>query len=196
MERDALRKLMRARRDALPLEYRATADREIREKLLGLPEYKRAAVIFCYVGVGSEVDTLPFIQRVLSDGKRVCAPALMSAGLMEAKEIFDAADLIPTRFGLLEPKASCPGVPADLIALVVAPCLCCDRKGNRLGYGGGYYDKYLPLSKADVVVVCREKNICENGEISPLPHDARADIVVTERGAFRRGARVLQPGGA
>jgi 5-formyltetrahydrofolate cyclo-ligase len=188
MEKDALRKLMRERRDALSLEYRAAADRAIRETLLGLPEYRRAAVIFCYVGVGSEVDTLPFIRRAFADGKRVCAPASARGGFMEAREITGAEDLTPANFGLLEPKASCPEVSADEIAFIVAPCLCCDRNGNRLGYGGGYYDRYLALSKADVAVVCREKNICESGEIAPFPHDARADVVVTERGAFRSGA--------
>jgi 5-formyltetrahydrofolate cyclo-ligase len=188
MEKNALRKLMRERRDALPEEYRAAADLAICEVLLGLPEYGRAAVIFCYVGVRNEVDTLPFIRRALADGKRVCAPASARGGLMEAKEITGAEDLAPAGFGLLEPKASCPKMPADRIAFIVAPCLCCDRNGNRLGYGGGYYDRYLALSKAAVAVVCREENICGDGEISPLPHDARADIVVTECGAFRHGA--------
>ncbi|MDR1574186.1 MAG: 5-formyltetrahydrofolate cyclo-ligase [Clostridiales Family XIII bacterium] len=190
MERDALRKLMRERRDALPLEYRAAADRAICETLLGLPEYRRAAIIFCYIGVGSEVDTLPFIRRAFADGKRVCVPALTRVGFMDAKEIGGAEDLIPASFDLLEPKASCPKIPADEISFVVAPCLCCDRNGNRLGYGGGYYDRYLALSKADVAVVCREESICADGGIAPLPHDARADIVVTERGAFRCGVGV------
>jgi 5-formyltetrahydrofolate cyclo-ligase len=186
MERNALRKLMRERRDALPLEYRAAADRAICETLLDLPEYKRATVVFCYIGVGSEVDTLPFIQRALADGKRVCAPARTRVGFMEAREIAGAEDLTPASLGLLEPKASCPRISPDRIAFIVAPCLCCDRNGNRIGYGGGYYDRYLPLSKADVAVVCREESLCEDGGIAPLPHDARANIVVTERGAFRR----------
>ncbi|MDR2354631.1 MAG: 5-formyltetrahydrofolate cyclo-ligase [Clostridiales Family XIII bacterium] len=188
MERNALRKLMRERRDALPAEYRAAADLAICETLLRLSEYDRADTIFCYIGVGSEVDTLPFIQKALTEGKRVCAPALLRGGLMEARRITGAADLTPARFGLLEPKPSCPKVPADEISLIVVPCLCCDRKGNRIGYGGGYYDKYLPLAKACVAVVCREASICEDGGISPLPHDARACVVVTERGAFRRDA--------
>ncbi|MDR2133009.1 MAG: 5-formyltetrahydrofolate cyclo-ligase [Clostridiales Family XIII bacterium] len=189
MERNALRKSMRERRDALPEEYRAAADRSICETLLDLPEYKRADTIFCYISVGSEVDTLPFIQRTLEGGKRVCAPALTHGGLMEAREIAGAEDLRPARFGLLEPKVSCPKLGADEIPFIVVPCICCDRKGNRIGYGGGYYDRYLAApAKADIVVVCREKNICEDGRISPLPHDARANIVVTERGAFRCGA--------
>jgi 5-formyltetrahydrofolate cyclo-ligase len=177
---------MRERRDALPAEYRAAADRAICEILLDLPEYKSADIIFCYIGVQSEIDTMPFIQKALADGKRVCAPALERGGLMKAKEITDAGDVAPTDFGLLEPAAGCPDVPAGEISLVVVPCLCCDRSGNRLGYGGGYYDRYLAVSEANIAVVCRERNICEDGGISPLPHDARADVVVTERGAFRR----------
>jgi 5-formyltetrahydrofolate cyclo-ligase len=176
---------MRARRDALPAEYRAAADRAIRERLLGLPEYRRADTVFCYIGVGSEVDTLPLIREALADGKRVCAPALLGDGRMEAREIAGAADLAPARFGLLEPKASCRRIRADEISLIVVPCLCCDRNGNRIGYGGGYYDRYLPLTKADIAVVCREESICADGGISPLPHDARAPLVVTERGVFR-----------
>ncbi|MDR2088139.1 MAG: 5-formyltetrahydrofolate cyclo-ligase [Clostridiales Family XIII bacterium] len=189
MERNALRRLMRERRDALPAEYRAAADRAIREMLLGLPEYGRADAIFCYIGVGSEVDTLPFVQRALADGKRVCAPALTRGGRMEAREIAGAADLVPARFGLLEPGPSCPAVRADEIPFIVVPCICCDRSGNRLGYGGGYYDRYLAaLPKTDAIVVCRERSVCADGVLSPLPHDVRAGVVVTERGVFRCGA--------
>jgi 5-formyltetrahydrofolate cyclo-ligase len=137
MERSALRKLMRERRDALSAEYRAAADRAICETLLDLPEYRRAIMIFCYIGVGSEVDTLPFIRRAFADGKRVCAPALTRGNGMEAREITGAGDLAPARFGLLEPKRVCPGVSADEISFIVVPCLCCDRNGHRIGYGGG-----------------------------------------------------------
>jgi 5-formyltetrahydrofolate cyclo-ligase len=178
---------MRKRRDALPAAYRTAADRAICEALLALPEYRRADTVFCYIGVGSEVDTRPFIRGALAEGKRVCAPALTRGGGMEAREIGGAGDVAPARFGLIEPKASCPRVPADAISFIVVPCLCCDREGNRIGYGGGYYDRYLAASKADTAVVCREASICEDGETAPLPHDARARIVVTERGAFRKG---------
>jgi 5-formyltetrahydrofolate cyclo-ligase len=188
LERNALRKLMRERRDALPAEYRAAVDRAICEILLDTPEYRRATMIFCYIGVRSEVDTMTFIQRALADGKRVCAPVLAQDGLMTAKEIRSADDIAPAGLGLLEPKDGCPETPTDDVSLAVVPCLCCDRDGNRLGYGKGYYDKYLASSKADIVALCREENICAYGDISPLPHDARAGAVVTERGAFRRSA--------
>jgi 5-formyltetrahydrofolate cyclo-ligase len=176
---------MRARRDALPAAYRAASDRAICELLLGLPEYRRADTVFCYIGVGSEVDTLSFIREALAAGKRVCAPALLGDKRMEAREITDAADLAPARFGLLEPKDSCRKIRASEISFIVVPCLCSDRNGNRIGYGGGYYDRYLPLTKADIAVVCREESIREDGGITPLPHDARASLVVTERGVFR-----------
>ncbi|MDR2771354.1 MAG: 5-formyltetrahydrofolate cyclo-ligase, partial [Clostridiales Family XIII bacterium] len=154
----------------------------------GLREYGRADTIFCYIGVGSEVRTLPFIRKALAEGKRVCAPALTDGDSMEAREITGEADLTSARFGLLEPLPSCPKIPASALSLIIVPCLCCDLAGNRIGYGGGYYDKYLPGAKARVAVVCREASLCEDGGISPLPHDARADIVITERGVFRTDA--------
>jgi 5-formyltetrahydrofolate cyclo-ligase len=187
MEKNELRKFMRARRDALSAEYRAAADRAILEALFGLPEYRKADVVFCYVGVRSEVDTLPLIERAFRDGKRVCAPALTRGGDMDAREITGVDDLALTDFGLPEPKASCSKVPADEIPFIVAPCICCDREGNRIGYGGGCYDRYLARSNATVAVLCREANICEDGGIVLLPHDAPADIVITERGVFRAG---------
>jgi 5-formyltetrahydrofolate cyclo-ligase len=194
MEKSELRKRMRERRDTLPAEYRATADRAILNALLGLPEYRQADVIFCYVGARSEVDTLLFIQRAFKDGKRVCAPALTRDGGMEAREITGADDLMRTDFGLPEPKASCPKISAEEIPFIVAPCICCDREGNRIGYGGGCYDRYLARSNAAVAVLCREANICEDDGIVPLPHDMRADIVVTERGVFRAGQGLVTPG--
>jgi 5-formyltetrahydrofolate cyclo-ligase len=189
MERNALRRLMRERRDELSDVYRAASDSAICEILLDLPEYRMADMIFCYIGVRSEVDTLFFIRKALEGGKRVCAPALTRGGLMTAKEISRADDVAPADFGLFEPRPGCPETPADEISLAIVPCICCDRDGNRLGYGGGYYDRYLSRFKSDTVALCREANICGSGAISPLPHDVRAGIVVTERGAFRNCGR-------
>jgi 5-formyltetrahydrofolate cyclo-ligase len=108
---------------------------------------------------------------------------------MEAKEIFSLRDLRPGNMNLTEPGEHCPVCPPDDIALVIVPCLSCDLSGNRLGYGGGYYDRYLKrFSKwedrpaVQCVVLCRERMISQN--LPKDPWDVQMEYYATEAGLF------------
>ena len=182
-EKKALRNRMRERVARLSKGYCQKADAAIREHVLSLPEYQQARRIFCYAGTPSEIQTLPLIAQMLSDGKEVGVPYCISLGNMEVRQIRSLSDLKPGRYGILAPDEGCPVMAADTIDLGLIPCCTCNKKGQRLGYGGGFYDIYLHNSRFPRVILCREQIMTE---IIPVEaHDEQVDVVVSETGVVR-----------
>ena len=160
------------------------ADAAIFRLLLSLPEYRKAARIFCFVSRPDEVDTRPIMQHALSSGKTTAVPRCAGNGIMHAHYILDPeADLTPGMYGIPEPAAEAPAAdPADF-DLILVPCCSCSHTGKRLGFGGGYYDRYLEKTSAVTVALCREALI--TAEIPMDAFDRKMDIVLTEAGVFR-----------
>jgi len=110
------------------------------------PDFVAARMIFTYVGVGSEVITGPLVTEALHQGKRVAVPVVEDT-LLGWFEVQDLQELVPHRFGLMEPLGGV--IPADRrrtardADLFVVPGVGFDRRGGRLGYGRGYYDRVL-----------------------------------------------------
>ncbi|MDR1815478.1 MAG: 5-formyltetrahydrofolate cyclo-ligase [Clostridiales Family XIII bacterium] len=178
--KSALRKEMLAARAAMGVDVRAAADAEIFRRLTALPAYLDARTVFLYVSVGDEPDTRALIEDALARGKRVCVPLCERMGVMRACRITGEADLVHGKYGIPEPAPDCPTVPSDEIDLIVAPCVCCDRGGYRLGYGGGFYDRWLAMASAPSVVLCYAALLVD--AVPREPHDRRADLVVTDAG--------------
>jgi 5-formyltetrahydrofolate cyclo-ligase len=178
MEKNEFRRQMIEKRDAMSPSKRADCDHAILTALTGLPAYQAAAVVFAYVSVGSEPDTRALIGRSLADGKRVCVPFCLAKGVMEAREIRSFDDLQNGKYDIPEPKAGCPAVPPEQIDFIVAPCVCADRGGYRLGYGGGFYDRWLEKrGGASTTVLCYEALLVD--AVPRETHDVCVDMVVT-----------------
>lgn len=178
-----LRKKIKQERDQLGAEYCRRSDSAIMKHIRSLTEYRNATTIFCYVSRGSEIDTFPILEAALEEQKRVCVPRCEGQGLMDAYQIQSIQDLQPGKFGILEPPKSCVCIAPKEIDLALIPCLTCDYEGNRLGYGGGYYDRYLKRWDFLKIVLCRSRTMTET-----VPHeetDCRMDIIVTENGVIR-----------
>lgn len=182
-EKAALRKQTRLKRKQLTPAENAASDQAILERILGLPEYRSAATVFCFVSTPYEIDTLPLLQHALEQGKRLAVPLCVSDGIMEVREIRSLDDLAEGSFGILEPTADCPLVPAEEIDFGVIPCVCCDRQCRRLGKGGGYYDRYLAGRRFPAAAVCRESLLCE--AVPTEPTDIPVDMVVTDQRIYR-----------
>ena len=179
-----LRKEAIAQALSLPETCRKEADARIVCRLLELPEYKNADTVFCFVGVEHEIDTRPFLQRVLDDGKRLAVPLCTGKKTMEAKRIHSLDALKRGNYGLYEPDPSSETIPMEQIGFAVIPCLAADRQGNRLGHGGGYYDAlFHQYPNTPAAIVCRERLIRECIPLEPFDH--RFSITVTEAGVFR-----------
>lgn len=180
-----LRKKMLSKALSLKENYKNDADRRITQLLLGLPEYKDASNVFCFVGVEHEINTRPFLEKVLTDGKRLAVPLCVGKGIMEARRIFSLDELKKGYYGLYEPDKSSELIPMYEVEFAVIPCLTADHNGNRLGHGGGYYDTlFNKYNNVPAAIICREL-MC--GEVPTEPFDHRFSITVTENGVFRNG---------
>lgn len=166
----------------LDREYCRKADRAIFEYITGLSEYKRAGTIFCFVGTADEINTIPVIEDGIAKGKCVCAPVCTGRGIMEARRVSAIGALRKGSYGILEPGEDAPVILPETIDLAIVPCLSCTRDGKRLGYGGGFYDRYLEQTKALRAAICRERIMRE--DIPMEIFDIRMDLVVSENGAY------------
>ena len=184
-EKQQLRAIVRRLEAALAPEYKAKSARSIAHRLLAMPEYQEAQTVFCFVGTDREIDTRPILEDALAAGKTLCVPLCTEPGRMESRQITDLNQLVPGRYGLLEPTADTPVSPVDAIDFAVLPCVTCNYLGQRLGHGGGYYDRFLSQYRGGTVLLCRELLIRQ--EIPVEPHDYPVPWVLTERGLYEDG---------
>lgn len=179
MNKKELREKMLSRNVAMSETERSRCDAEIYENLISLPEFGSADYVFSYVGVGSEVSTDAILDRLFSDGKKVCVPLCYGKGVMSAVLIDSKEDLVPGRYNIPEPRDTENKVLPEKLDLIIVPGVAFGEDGSRLGRGGGYYDRFLNSAKnAKKIALCREINMektvpCED-------HDEYVDIVVTE----------------
>lgn len=137
-----LRKETIAAMKELPESVKTRADEQLTQRLLELPAFQEAKTLATYLSFDHEFSTAGLIQVSLQLGKRVCVPRTYPQGRMEFVE-YDPDILEKTRFGLLEPNEQGKVVDKAEIDLIHVPGLVFQSKGYRIGYGGGYYDRYL-----------------------------------------------------
>lgn len=178
MQKDKKRSEMKAVLESLDHDYMADSDRRICEHILHSNLYIDAQTIFTFYPMGNEADISPVISHSLSTGKRLCIPKCFKSGKMEAREIKDLSDITYGYKGIPEAKDHCQAVDPDQLDLVIVPCLAGNYKGNRLGYGGGYYDRYLANYKGATLLVFREKQ--KDKKIPVESHDIPTGYYVTE----------------
>lgn len=179
----SLRKEIRRLVSELSPSYCEDADRRIARLALSLPEYQAAETVFCYVGRKQEINTWPMLEQILRDGKRLGVPRCVEKGRMEVYRIRGRMDLEEGNYGIMEPAAGCPLIHPEEIGIAFVPCMTCTRDGVRLGYGGGYYDRYLESASFTKAVLCRERIMQK--EIPMEPHDKRIPIVISENAVWR-----------
>lgn len=139
-----LRQNMLHKRSELNSASKKKLDDLIYEKLISDKRISDARVIFIYVSYRDEVDTINFINYCLSKQKNVCVPKIISLKEgMKAVKIFTLNDLKPNKMGILEPKNIEYSVSPEELEMILLPGLAFDNEGGRLGYGGGFYDKFL-----------------------------------------------------
>lgn len=182
-EKRELRKEIRKKRMQLPTQYCTEADAKIFRHAVSLSEYEKAKTVFCYVGTREEIDTLPLLKDILKRGKRLGVPKCISKGIMKVYEIRNLESLEKGAYGILEPAAGCILIEPEEIDLAFIPCLSCSIDGRRLGFGGGYYDRYLQHARFPGAVLCRSRLMWE--EIPMDTYDRRMDIVISEEKIVR-----------
>ena len=137
-----LRKKILQEMKALSQEQKHAMDRVLTERFLQHPFYQEAKTIATYLSFTHEFQTQELIERALKDGKKVLIPKTYPKGRMEFV-VYDPQQLVKTSFGLLEPQGDLEVVEPSQIDLIHVPGLAFTTEGYRIGYGGGYYDRYL-----------------------------------------------------
>ena len=175
VNKEELRKIMREKRNSLSLnEIYAQTDRCFGQ-LQKLQAFQESEWIYCYLAIGSEVDTIGLISRFTKMGKKVAAPKVED-DVIAFYEINSIRECRPGAFGILEPASY--KAPADEKGLILLPGLAFDVHGNRLGYGGGFYDKYLK-SHADYPRAALAFELQILDEVPAEETDSPVDYVVT-----------------
>ena len=137
-----LRKKILQEMKALSQEQKQAMDRVLTERFLQHPFYKEAKTIATYLSFPHEFQTQELIEQALKDDKKVLIPKTYPKGCMDFV-VYHPQQLVKTSFGLLEPQGDLEVVEPSQIDLIHVPGLAFTREGYRIGYGGGYYDRYL-----------------------------------------------------
>jgi len=189
--KQAMRLRIAAARDALDADWRAQASRELCERIAGLPSFAEARTVLLTAPFRSEWNAEPLIDLALAQGKTVALPRVIEpARMLELCRVADAArDIVVGWRGIPEPASDCGLVDLTDVDWVLVPGVAFDRDGARLGYGGGYYDRLLPLLPARAPRVAGAFYVQIVDEVPRAPHDITMDVVVTERGVLRDAGR-------
>lgn len=186
MDKAQLRQQMIAARKALGSEERATRSRMAQKALLEAEEWTRAACVLLYLPVRGEVETGLLAETALDQGKRLLLPRVEKAAHRLWLHVWSGAvdELIAGAYGISEPRPDLARVEPAEVDLVVVPGVAFDRHGNRLGYGGGYYDRALPgMERALKVGLGFAFQVVEG--LPAEAHDVRLDGLATDEGMDR-----------
>lgn len=177
----SLRSHYREKRREITGKEREQLDSNIFGRVTKLAQYRECKQIFCYVSVRDEVDTRRLITQALADGKRVAVPRCVpNTRRMEFYYINSLSQLEPGSFGVDEPLPSKQTLATDFSdSICIVPGICFDRQGYRLGYGMGYYDRFLCTYDGLTVGLCY--SACIKYSLIHGKFDRRSDIVITEK---------------
>lgn len=189
IDRTSLRRKALAVRDELDPEVRELGSLAISEHILNHPKTSRSNYIFVYLSFRSEVDTWILTQELLDQGMRVCVPLISGPGRMEARRILNLkSDLQKGPMGIFSPLSITEKVDVRLIDLVLTPGLLFDKKGMRIGYGGGFYDRFLKEVRQNIDVwgLCFDEQVSRQ-EIERSPWDRPMTGLITPSGYLKTG---------
>ncbi len=180
-QKKQFRKAMLQKRKQLCDSETAVKNSAITEKLLSLEKVQSAELILPFVSAKGEVGTREFIARCLDAGKTVAVPRCIDGSNMEFCVIHTFDDLEKGMYGIDEPKQHCEIISAENAenSVLIVPALCFNAKGYRLGYGKGYYDRFISRYKGYTVGVCYDEFLTE--EIPVDEYDRCVDIVITDK---------------
>lgn len=179
LEKKELRLRVREELSALSRSELVRGDNALFARFLALPQVEAAKIIFAFWGIpGKEPDTARLIRELVRRGKTVGLPRMLPGHRMEVRRCDPDKPLVKVSFGISEPGEDCPLIQREDIDLTLVPAVCYDRRGFRLGFGGGYYDRWLENFSGVTVGLCREAVLQDR--VPTEAHDAKVDILLTE----------------
>ena len=148
VEKARLRKQFLDARDAMSLDFIKITSKEIQDNLRKIDYFRNAESIGAYYSIGSEVRTQDILQEILNSGKQLALPKVVKDNLV-FKQVSNISDLELGNFSVMEPKDKCKTVKN--MDVIIVPAIALSRDGFRLGYGFGYYDKFLHGKKSKTI---------------------------------------------
>lgn len=179
MDKKALRSQIKEQKRQMTAHQIESASQRLTELFVATEQYRQAKTVYGYLPYNQEVRTIGLLQRALQEGKRVAVPKIYGD---EMRFIYleDLSLVEKSSFGIPEPIADEP-VADDPTALVLMPGLAFTKRGDRMGYGGGYYDKFLANEPHHpTVALCYDFQIVDR--IPTDDHDIPVDIVLSAKG--------------
>ncbi len=177
--KQGLRRIFRQMRIDMPCEEKAERDRLIAQSFLALGSYRACKTLLIYYSTEIEVDTHTIINRAFADGKRVAFPVCRENGEMDFYTVESIGELLPDAYGIPAPEAH----PSRLVdsfgeTLCVVPALAYDLNGFRLGFGKGFYDRYIGRTGVKTIGLCYESFVVEKLAVDEF--DCSADALLTD----------------
>jgi 5-formyltetrahydrofolate cyclo-ligase len=182
----AARARARLARDGVEQIERRAAAHAMAFVLLELPELQGAATVLAYAALPNELDPMPAIWRLRKRGVRIAYPRIEAPGVLGMHYVDHEMELVPGPFGLAQPGEHAPRARHEIIDAVIIPGVAFDEQGTRLGYGGGYYDRLLPMMRPGCVRIGIAFDEQVLAHIPAEEHDECVDVLVTP-------ARIIRP---
>ncbi len=179
-EKAMLREQGLVERRSLSVRERREKSVQIRDHLKQLTEFERASLVLTFVGAkDGEVETLPLIATLTQGGRRVAVPSIVARGFMIWRQISGIEQFSGSRFGIPEPRKDCPEIKKiPPTAVILVPGILYSPTGYRIGYGGGYFDRFLKDFPGTSVGVAYQIQVTNRLPVEP--HDIPVDRLVTE----------------
>lgn len=183
MDKKQLRKQVLEERSTFSKEYVEENGRRIFERIKEMDIYKNSKTIMVFVSYANEVDTFPFIQDMIQEGKRVVTPIcnFKDRSMKLAVTRTFPEGFIETKYGILElPYDHEEAVETREVDLIITPGVAFTREGKRLGYGGGFYDRLLAKKRKDTPTVCPSFAEFILDDVPTDEYDLPVDYIVTK----------------
>ncbi len=181
LSKEDIRNYILSKREICDSETRIKWDNNIFDKVINSEFYKKASIIFIFVSFKNEVNTHQIINRSISDGKIICVPKIQSKEKgIEIFRINSLAEVKPGYYGILEPLERCPEVDSKSIDLILMPGVAFDRHGGRVGYGAGFYDRFLSKINIEIDKVALSYNFQLLNNVPMNKLDVFIDGIITE----------------
>lgn len=179
--KQSIRKIVKGKRASLTEAERKRLNDLVYENTINSEYYKKANTIFVFVSYDTEVDTHNIIKKAIEDGKTVCVPKTISMeeGML-AIRINSFDDMASGNYGILEPKYATPKVDESLIDLAFIPGLAFDKRGGRVGYGGGFYDRFMNSMREEAKQIGLAYSFQMFDEVPMEKHDLFIDGLITD----------------
>jgi len=180
-----LRYKIQIARDKIPEEIRIEKTRQIAANFIKTDEYRKAKAVLIYYPFRSELDTTIILKKAQKDGKKIILPRVLGDRLDLYFVENLKTQLEKGNFGIMEPITNiCKSASISDIDLAVIPGVCFDKNFNRIGYGGGFYDRLIPLLHKGIkkISLCFEMQVIDRIPVSC--HDVKVDKIITESNTY------------